>query len=257
MSPVTVIGTTRQGGNLTSSSGNPELQPFTSDNLDLSLEWYYADASYLSAGYFRKNVANFIINTTEELTFKLASGGLLTDPSTGSDVDNPDAADDTAVFTNTLPNNSESAIVDGWEIALQHTFDSGFGVIANATLVDSNADLDEADISQVFALTGLSDSYNLVGFYENGPLQVRLAYNWRDSFVQSLTQSNGDGVTIVEQYAQVDASGSYDINDNISIFFEGINLTEEYVHKRGRFANQLLLVEDSGRRFAFGVRGSF
>jgi TonB-dependent receptor len=257
MSPVTVIGTTRQGGNLTSSSGNPELEPFTSDNLDLSLEWYYANASYVSAGYFRKNVANFIINTTEDLTFELPDGSLLTDPSTGGDVNNPDAADSTAVFTNTLPNNSESAIVDGWEIALQHTFDSGFGIIANATLVDSDAELDAADITQVFALTGLSDSYNLVGFYENGPVQVRLAYNWRDSFVQSLTQSNGDGVTIVEEYAQVDASGSYDINDNIAIFFEGINLTEEYIQKRGRFANQLLLVEDSGRRFALGVRGNF
>jgi TonB-dependent receptor len=257
LSPVTVIGTTRQGGNLTSSSGNSELEPFTSDNLDLSLEWYYADASYISAGYFRKNVANFIINTTEDITFELADGSLLTDPSTGDDVDNPDATDTTAVFTNTLPNNSESAIVDGWEIALQHTFDSGFGIIANATLVGSDAELDPSDITQVFALTGLSDSYNLVGFYENGPLQVRLAYNWRDSFVQLLTQSNGDGVTIVEDYAQVDASGSYDINDNVTIFFEGINLTEEYVHKRGRFANQLLLVEDSGRRFALGVRGSF
>ena len=73
MSPVTVIETTRQGGNLTSSSGNPALEPFTSDNLDLSLEWYYADASYLSAGYFRKNVANFIINTTEDLTFEKRS----------------------------------------------------------------------------------------------------------------------------------------------------------------------------------------
>ena len=257
MSPVTVIGTTRQGGNLTSSSGNPELEPFTSDNLDLSLEWYYTDASYISAGYFRKDVVNFIINSTEDLTFELADGSLLTDPSTGDDVDNPDPADETAVFTNTLPNNSESAIVDGWELALQHTFDNGFGIMANATLVDSNAELDAADITQVFALTGLSDSYNLVGFYENGPLQIRLAYNWRDSFVQSLTQSNGDGVTIVEKYAQVDTSGSYDLTDNISMFFEGINLTEESVHKRGRFANQLLLVDDSGRRFAFGVRGTF
>ena len=257
MSPVTVIGTTRQGGNLTSSSGNPELEPFTSDNLDLSLEWYYADASYMSAGYFRKNVANFIINTTEDLTFETSDGTLLTDPSTGSDVDNPDAADETAVFTNTLPNNSESAIVDGFEVAFQHTFDSGFGAIVNATLVDSDADLNPSDITQVFALTGLSDSYNVVGFYENGPFQMRVAYNWRDTFVQSLTQSNGDGVTIVEDYYQIDASGSYDINDNISIFFEGINLTEEYVHKRGRFANQLLLVEDSGRRFAVGVRGTF
>jgi outer membrane receptor protein involved in Fe transport len=141
---------------------------------------------------------------------------------------------------------------------LQHTFsDTGFGFIANATIVDSDAELDPADISQVFALPGLSDSYNLVGFYEDGPFQMRIAYNWRDRFLQSLTQSNGDGVTFVEDYAQIDVSGSYDLTDNISVFFEGINLTEEFVHKRGRFANQLLLVEDSGRRFALGVRGNF
>jgi outer membrane receptor protein involved in Fe transport len=109
----------------------------------------------------------------------------------------------------------------------------------------------------VFALTGLSDSYNLVAFYEDGPIQGRIAYNWRDAFVQSLTQSNGDGVTIVEDYAQIDASASYDITEDFTVVIEGINLTNEYVHKRGRFANQLLLIEDSGRRVAFGVRGSF
>ncbi len=257
MSPVTVIGTTRQGGNLTSNSGNPSLKPFTSNNLDLSLEWYYADTSYISAGYFIKKVANFIINSTEELTFKLADGSFLTDPSTGVDVNTPDPSDDVAVFTNTLPNISESAKVYGWELALQHTFNNGFGLMVNTTIVDSDAELDPADITQVFALTGLSDSYNLIAFYEKGPFQSRIAYNWRGSFVQSLSQSNGDGVTIVEDYAQVDASGSFKINEHMSIFFEGINLTEEYVHKRGRFANQLLLIEDSGRRFSVGIRGTF
>ncbi|WP_286267920.1 TonB-dependent receptor [Thalassotalea atypica] len=258
MSPVTVIGTTRQGGDLTSTSGNPALEPFTSDNLDLSLEWYYDDASYMSVGYFRKNVSNFIVNSQESKTFELDDGSLLTDPSTGSDPSAPDSEDGVATFTNTLPNNGESAIVDGWELALQHTFnESGFGVMANATLVDSDAELDAADITQVFALTGLSDSLNLVGFYEKGPFQARIAWNWRDTFLQSLTQSNGDGVTIVEDYAQLDASGSYDVTENVSVFFEGINLTEEYVHKRGRFSNQLLLIEDSGRRFAVGIRGTF
>lgn len=256
MSPVTVIGTTRQGGDLTSTSGNPELEPFTSDNLDLSLEWYYAEASYMSGGYFRKNVSNFIVNSQEDKVFQ-TDDGLLTDPSTGNDTSAPDSEDGIAVFTNTLPNNGESATVDGWELALQHTFDSGFGVIANATFVDSDTDLDPADITQVFALTGLSDSYNAVAFYENGPIQARVAYNWRDKFVQSLTQSNGDGVTIVEDYWQLDASASYDITEEISVFVEGINLTNEYQHKRGRFSNQLLLVEDSGSRYAVGVRGSF
>lgn len=258
LSPVTVITTTRQGGDLTSTSGNPELEPFESDNFDLSLEWYYGDSSYVSAGYFKKDVANFIVNAQESKTFTLPGGELLRDPSTGSDSDAYDAQDEVAVFTNTLPNNGETATVDGLELALQHSFgDTGFGIIANATLVTSDAELDPNDLSQVFALTGLSDSYNLVGFYEKGPFQTRLSWNWRDQFVQELTQVQGDGPTIVEDYQQLDLSASYDINDNISLIFEGINLTEEYVHKRGRYDNHLLLIEDSGRRWAFGVRATF
>ena len=257
MSPVTVITTTRQGGDLTSTSGNPALEPFKSDNLDLSLEYYYDEASYASIGYFRKLVSNFIVNSQEDKTFELADGSLLTDPSTGTNASAPDASDDVAVFTNTLPNNGEDATVDGFELALQHTFDNGFGVLANGTIVDSDAELDPFDINQVFALTGLSDSYNLVAFYETDDYQIRLAYNWRDEFVQSLTQGQGDGPTIVESYQQLDISGSYSVTDNVEIFFEGINLTEEFVHKRGRFSNHLLLVEDSGRRWAFGVRGNF
>ena len=155
------------------------------------------------------------------------------------------------------PSNGEAATVDGWELAAQHTFDSGFGLIANATIVNSDAELDNADITQVFALTGLSDSVNFVAFYESGPFQGRIAYNWRDTFLQSLSQGAGDGVTYVEDYFQWDASASYDITDNVTVFVEGINLTEEFTHSRGRFSNQLLDIVDSGRRLSLGVRGTF
>ncbi|MFT5757060.1 MAG: iron complex outermembrane receptor protein [Alteromonadaceae bacterium] len=255
--PITSLVTIRQG-NLQSSSGNANLVPFSADNLDLSLEWYYDEASYISAGYFRKHVANFITNTKKDKTFATANGDLLTDPSTGSDVSAPDNADTAAVFTNTAPSNGESATVDGWEIAAQHTFaDTGFGLLANATIVGSDAELDNANITQVFAVTGLSDSANLVAFYEKDAFQARIAYNWRDTFLQSLSQGGGDGVTYVEDYAQWDASASYDMTDEITVFIEGTNLTEEYTHKRGRFSNQLLDIIDSGRRIAVGIRGSF
>lgn len=258
MAPVTVITTTRQGGNLASTSGNAELKPFESDNFDLSWEWYYGDASYVSAGYFKKDVANFIVNTLEDKTFTLPNGNLLLDPSTGTNSGAADAGDSVATFKNTIPNNGEDATVDGLELGVQHTFgESGFGVMVNATLVDSDAELDPADVTQVFALTGLSDSMNVVGFYEQGPVQIRLAYNQRDEFVQSLTQTNGNGPTLVEDYEQWDLSASYDITDELTVFVEGINLTEEYVHKRGRYENQLLLIEDSGRRWVMGLRASF
>lgn len=45
------------GGGL---QGNPNLVPFLSRNIDLSAEWYYGNASYISVGYFRKKVKNFI-----------------------------------------------------------------------------------------------------------------------------------------------------------------------------------------------------
>ncbi|MFT4928022.1 MAG: iron complex outermembrane receptor protein [Phenylobacterium sp.] len=255
--PITKLDTVRQG-NLQSSSGNANLIPFISDNLDLSLEWYYDDASYLSAGYFRKHVANFITNVKQDKSFTIADGSLLNDPSTGNDASSPDAADSVAVFTNTAPENGESATVDGWEFAAQHTFgESGFGLIANATLVDSDAELDNANITQVFAVTGLSDSLNVVAFYEKDAFQARIAYNWRDTFLQSLSQGGGDGVTYVEDYYQWDASASYDISDEFTVFVEAINLTEEYTHSRGRFANQLLDIVDSGRRISLGIRGNY
>ena len=51
------------GGGL---QGNPNLVPFLSKNIDFSAEWYYAPTSYVSAGYFRKRVKNFI-NSQEVL----------------------------------------------------------------------------------------------------------------------------------------------------------------------------------------------
>ncbi len=255
LSPATNIVTTRPG-TLASSAGDPTLKPFLSDNIDLSVEWYYGTASYMSAGYFWKNVSNFIVSSTSPQQFT-TSQGVLKDPSTGADKLKADAADTAAIFTLTRPSNGRSAVVDGFELTLQHTFDSGFGVIVNGTLVDSDAPLNPGDITQKFAVTGISNSANLVGFYEKGPYQVRIAYNWRDKFLQSLTQSNGDGVTQVAAYGQLDLSGSYEVTKNLSVVFEATNLNKAVVKRYGRYTNQFLLAEDSGRRYALGLSAKF
>lgn len=59
-------GSTAQGAIRVANSQNPGLLPLQSNNVDLSVEWYYADSSYLSAGVFEKRVSNFI--GTERLT---------------------------------------------------------------------------------------------------------------------------------------------------------------------------------------------
>ena len=44
----------------TASRGDPGLLPLESSNIDFSVEWYYGRDSYVSLGYYTKDVANFL-----------------------------------------------------------------------------------------------------------------------------------------------------------------------------------------------------
>ena len=81
--------------------------------------------------------------------------------------------------------NGPDADVRGVEIALQHVFgNSGFGFQANATLVSTNRKFPTKDVSgAAFAITGLANSANFVGFYDKHGLQARVAVNWRGSYL--------------------------------------------------------------------------
>jgi len=57
----------RVGGG-TGSQGNPGLLPYKSNNIDLSWEWYYGKDSYMSVGYFHKDVSNFLSSTRIDTT---------------------------------------------------------------------------------------------------------------------------------------------------------------------------------------------
>ena len=96
--------------------------------------------------------------------------------------------------------------------------------------------------------------------YENGPFQIRIAYNWRDSFVRGFQYyytSTSNEPVVVEDYSQIDISMSYDLTDNVSIFLEGINVTEEGSRIHGREKNHMFYVGEGVGRYALGVRASF
>ncbi len=120
-------------------------------------------------------------------------------------------------------------------------------------MVDSDERFELFDFDQSAALSGLSDSANLVAFYENDFIQARIAYNWRDDFLLSL----GNEPVFVEAYGQWDLSVSYDVNETVSVFVDGLNLTDETVRRHGRFQEQLLDAEQYGPRFNLGVRVKF
>ena len=267
------------------SAGNPGLLPYISDNFDLSLEWYYDDGSYASIGYFKKKVDNFLVSTIEQQTFTgltdpyigalaeqarqdlIADGIDVNDQNVfarinenrGTPITDPvraSSSDPLAVFDVTTTENAKVGNLFGYEFAVQHMFgDTGWGVQANLTIVNGDVDADRDVVGQEFALPGLSDSANLSVFYENDIVSARLAYNWRDEFLTGFDAFGSPVFT--EEYAPLDLNVTWYATDNLDVFFEAINITEEVQRSFVRYEEQFLRGNEYGARFNIGARYNF
>ncbi|WP_229425493.1 TonB-dependent receptor [Massilia sp. Se16.2.3] len=168
--------------------------------------------------------------------------------------------DPIANFDITTYSNEKRAKLNGWEFNVQHMFgNSGFGVSANYTLVRSDLKFDNASTSgqEQFAMTGLSDSANLVGIFENDKWAVRAAYNWRDEFLAGTRDDTGPNPQYVEPYGQLDISIGYNFDSRLSVQFEAINVTDESIRIHGRTRNQVLSITQTGPRYMLGARYKF
>ena len=284
----------------TASSGNPSLLPLESDNFDISIEWYYAEDSYVSVGYFNKDTANFpgleaqqmsLFGLTNPSDGPLAQAALaqlqangvpLTDTNlfsqaaanqAGADVSSKTDAewevaedivnssnDELVIFNVTRPVNNKDATVYGFELAAQHFFaDTGFGVQANYTIVEGDVDFDDtAEPGEAqFALLGLSDTANLVLMYENHGISGRIAFNWRDAFLNNNNFSGRNGPEYTDSYSQIDISIGYQFSDNLSVSFEGLNITDEDSYTYGRTKNMHHRLDVLGARYAVSARYTF
>jgi len=291
--PIDLLGSTRnfpgnpKVGSRFANSGNPELEPYVSDNFDLSLEWYYAEGSYFSVGYYYKQVDKFIVSSTVDTTFpelgltdpyigptanearqQLIDEGIpVTDPNLfariNENLGNPPntwlsdlPGDPLAAYQLSTYANAEKGDLYGWEIAIQHLFgDTGFGVVANATIVDGDVDVDREVAGTFFALGGLSDSANISVFYENDFLSTRVSYNWRDEFFNGGV-NNGSPV-FTEEYSQLDANFSWFVNDSWTVFLEGYNLTNEVQRTYARYPEMFLRGNQWGARYSIGASYRF
>ncbi len=239
-------------GSLGVSGGNPGELPFLSDNLDVSAEWYYAPNSYLAADVFAKSISNFVVGGTSTLVLDGTNGTQrVIDPNTQAP----------AVFTLSQNVNGPAANVYGLELMWQHMFgDSGFGYQLNGTIVQTNRPYNPLNLNtNAFAVTGLADSANFVGFYDKDGFEIRFAANWRDTYLDKFGQGQSSGTqfgsepVFVNGVWTLDASTSYDITENLNAYFEATNLMDVAYSTRGRFSDQVLDVVSMGRRFTLGL----
>ncbi|KAF1721864.1 TonB-dependent receptor [Pseudoxanthomonas wuyuanensis] len=216
-----------------SSYDNPYLEPMKANQFDLSLEWYFdPDKGGMAwVNFFRKDIKDYFRRQSQFVTYPGADGNEYE-------------------YLITRPVNVGTARVQGAEIGWTQFFDflpapfDGFGMSANYTYIDSSTkvpnnldtqpvDTDGSTFGDLPA-DGLSkNSYNVAAFYEKGPWQIRLAYNWRSEYLLSIGPNGyngGDGgiawklPVYSDAFGQLDGSIFYKFNDKISLGLEVNNI---------------------------------
>ncbi|MGJ8691825.1 MAG: TonB-dependent receptor [Thalassotalea sp.] len=224
-----------------------EVLPYTSQNYDLSLEWYNRDGSAISIGVFEKNIEGKIQTSVICPIGDEASWGVgpLQEVDEGDTTpkcreigafedENGDIHEDREVIVKSTFNSDIPIKVTGYELAVQQKLDflpypwNGFGGVFNFTKID----LDEGEGTPMTRIAPYS--YNLIGYYENDGASVRLAYNWQDEkllAVGGTTSFLGAGARTQTAGGRLDLSLGYRFGKGFNVNFRAYNLTNTKQHE--------------------------
>ena len=233
------------------SSGNPNLDPYRANQVNLSYENYFARGAIISVGGFYKAVDSFV--ETQNVATNV--GG------TTADV--------------TEPVNGGKGYIYGAELNFQYAFGDdflpllkGFGIFANYTRSESSSDQVTA-FSTKAPIPGVSkDALTLTGYYEHAGFSARLSYSWRDTAINdslvgsSFAFADQNGHSKVYQvfaapYGQLDGQIGYDINSRIGVIFSVQNIASAALHTYLQWPNLPFTYDNSGRRYFLGVKFKF
>ena len=228
-------------------SGDPFLKPVRATNVDLSFEWYYTESSMFSTAIFYKDIESTITLDIEA---------------------NDDVSVGAEVFKHYKQINGEGTKLRGVELALTHTFDnlpgllSYTGMSANYTFTEEPGTVLDQE-GDPMGRRGLSeDSANLVAFYDDKKLSVRLAYNWRSEFskrqIVPLGWLSEDSLPEIEESrGQLDLSANYRFNRHLRVNFSVINLNDTVTERYLKYKELTNYLSESGRRVNLGVAYRF
>lgn len=225
------------------SAGNPDLEPYRATKTDFSLEYYPSRDSQLSAAVFTTEIDTYIIK-----------GRVLRDVNVYGDGN---------LFDVTTTVNGRGATTKGLELTARTAFTflpgflSGFGGEVNYTRMTfsysaGNELLNVLDGS-VLPYPGLSkNSYNLSLWYDQGPINARIAYNYRDAFYTGSNDVSGNP-NFQDKSGFVDAKIQYRYSKHLTFSLEGKNLTDEAQTTYSGELSRLNELAFSGRRYFASV----
>lgn len=228
-------------------NGNPDLEPWRATNYNLSAEWYFNDSGLLSISAFLMDIESFVENG-------IVMQGL-------PDID--------GIIRREVPVtteiNGQGGDIKGFEVVYQQAFDflpapfDGLGSSLNFTYAPS----DSANVDVYGKSLPIQDnsekSANAVLWYEKGPLQLRLAANYRSDRLDSLSSPMGEGVMPfwTDSTLYFDMYAGYEFAEDMSIYTSVSNLTEEKEDIYAQWSDHVITQNIFERRITFGIRTRF
>lgn len=229
---------------LSGRAGNPNLEPWRSDNFNAAYEWYFRPASLLSVTAFVMKIDSFLTGIT----------AIEPQP-------DPDGVVRKGGPVDRITNGTGGSI-QGFELGYQQAFDflpgvfGGLGTNLNYTYSDAQTGGEDIDGGQIPIGDNSKHQINAILWYQRDRLQARMAYNWRSKRFSTLnTAAWGDRLAVWnEAKGYLDASTSFDVTPNFTVFLQGLNLTGTYESRYAQWENQFYDQNIFERRYILGVR---
>ncbi|MEL6662333.1 MAG: TonB-dependent receptor, partial [Pseudomonadota bacterium] len=232
-------------------AGNPNLNELEADNFDVTLEYYPTELSVLSVGVFYKDIENAIFPDR----FDREDDETFADFQARVPIDLAFLNTDGITRVDTFVNVDNSEIF-GVEFNYVQSLEDlnpalrGFLASANLTLTDSESTL--PDGRDVRFLNQADTVWNLALGYDRGPWDLRVSANFRGNNLDELIDEDLDRT--IDDRLLIEASAKYDINDNIQVYLEGKNLTDEPEYYFFGDESRLMQYDEFGTSVIFGAR---
>ena len=236
-------------GSLSGDGGDPRVNRYESDDVNLSLEFYPDRETIFAGALYYKQIASYIVNRTTQETFPIQT--------TTPNLSRCTPATGFVAVTNPLYNclfdinrrsNGSGGRNFGVEVQASRRLFGPFGAIVNYTYSDAKSDAGDP-------IPGNSKhALNLTGYFENDWLSLRASYNYRSAFFINIDRASplNQGKT-----ESLDASANLKLTNWLSLTADAVNLTNTKIYQYSGTQTRFRALYDNGRIFYAGARVKF
>lgn len=195
-----------EDGELT--TGNLELEPTVSTNLDLMVEYYVGSLGIISGGFFSKTLTDYIYYKLDKYDEETVEG-----------------FDEVEEWLR--PVNGKDATLSGFEFSWQQQLTflpgalNGLGIYLNYTSITSEAKYYDREST---TLPGQANNiYNFALSYEKSGFTGRLSVNFHGKYIDEVGDDEDEDIWY-NSNTQIDFSAIYNLMSNIALYADLINI---------------------------------